>query len=55
MGLWHPFRLSHDYPDPVLLTKLRFFLTDDNLVGLADDLFQALDAEESHGANTGAK
>jgi len=31
------------------------FLTDDNLVGLADDLFQALDAEESHGTNTGAK
>ena len=28
------------------------FLSDDHLVGLADDLFQALDAEEADGANS---
>lgn len=31
------------------------FLTGDHLVGLADELFQALDAEESDGLETGAK
>ena len=30
-------------------------LTDDHLVGLADDLFQALDAEESDDRKSGAK
>jgi len=30
-------------------------LTDDHLVGLADDLFQALDAEESDDRNSGAQ
>ena len=30
------------------------FLSDDNLVGLADDLFQALDAEESDDPKSGA-
>lgn len=30
-------------------------LADDHLVGLADELFQALDAEESNGRKTGAK
>ncbi len=31
------------------------FLTDDHLVGLADDMFQALDAEESDDPKSGAK
>ena len=31
------------------------FLTDDNLVGLADNLFQALDAEESDGRKSNAE
>lgn len=31
------------------------FLTDEQLVGLADDLFQALDAEESDEQQAGAK
>lgn len=31
------------------------FLTDDHLVGLADDLFQALDAEESDGRKSNAR
>jgi len=30
-------------------------LADDHLVGLADELFQALDAEESNGRKSGAK
>ncbi len=30
-------------------------LTDDHLVGLADELFQALDAEESNGGKADAK
>ncbi len=30
-------------------------LADDHLVGIADDLFQALDAEESNGRKSGAK
>ena len=30
-------------------------LADDHLVGLADGLFQALDAEESNGRESGAK
>lgn len=31
------------------------FLSDDHLVGLADDLFQALDAEESDGGKSKAE
>lgn len=31
------------------------FLTDDHLLGLADDLFQALDAEESDGRKSNAE
>lgn len=31
------------------------FLTDDHLAGLADDLFQALDAEESDGGKSNAE
>ncbi|MFO7903761.1 MAG: hypothetical protein ACQESR_01505 [Planctomycetota bacterium] len=31
------------------------FLTDDHLVGLADDLFQALDAEETDGRESHAR
>lgn len=31
------------------------FLTDDHLVGLADNLFQALDAEESDGRKSNAE
>ncbi len=31
------------------------FLTDDHLAGLADDVFQALDAEESDDRESGAK
>ena len=30
-------------------------LADDHLVGLADEIFQALDAEESNGDESGAK
>jgi hypothetical protein len=30
-------------------------LADDDLVGLADELFQALDAEESNGSKSGAQ
>ena len=31
------------------------FLTDDHLIGLADNVFQALDAEESDDRKSGAK
>lgn len=31
------------------------FVTDDHLVGLADDVFQALDAKESDDRKSGAK
>ena len=31
------------------------FLSDDHLVGLADNLFQAMDAEESDGGKSNAK
>ena len=31
------------------------FLTDDHLAGLADDFFQALDAEESDGGKSNAE
>ncbi len=53
-----PLRQQHE-----LLTELlrrtgelpETLLTDDHLVGLADDLFQALDEEESDDPKSGAK
>ena len=38
---------SGELPDTVL--------SDDHLVGLADNVFQALDAEESYGGNSNVK